>query len=257
MREHVRSLARRFQDAFGRNANLVGMISGKDLLGQFKAASWAGPEEIESFVADAGSPAPQDLLKLLDVALGRSGDAAAQRARLTVFARLLEKNPDKSRVLPPGVPRAIGGSPFKIVPVALPRLAIAPEKRDFVIRDLLVADARDVEATRAKIDAARRQAPVGGLSQVAARALMQMGGSKMSFEMLTAMAGERDFPGRAEALDVLVSFARTQAVPALQAALAVGTQAEKVLALKHLGDPKALEREYDSRLPVKEKSRRS
>jgi len=30
-----------------------------------------------------------------------------------------------------------------------------------------------------------------------------------------------------------------------------------VLFLEHLGDPKALEREYDSRPPVKEKPRRS
>ena len=76
------------------------MLSGKDLLGHFKAASWVGPEEIESFVAEAGSPAPQDLLKLLDIAIGKSGDAAAQRTRLAVFARLVEKNPDKSLFVP-------------------------------------------------------------------------------------------------------------------------------------------------------------
>ena len=49
---------------------------------------------------------------------------------------------------------------------------------------------------------------------------------------------------------------RLQMIFALIIVVAIAV-AGAVLFLEHLGDPKALEREYDSRLPVKEKSRRS
>ena len=49
---------------------------------------------------------------------------------------------------------------------------------------------------------------------------------------------------------------RSQMIFALIIVVAIAV-AGVVLFLEHLGDPKALEREYDSRLPVKEKSRRS
>src|SRR5438128_12317242 len=72
------------------------MISGKDLLNQFKAASWRGPDEVERFVAEAEAPQTAELLKLLDIVTGKAPDAGVQRARLTVFARLIDKNPDKA-----------------------------------------------------------------------------------------------------------------------------------------------------------------
>jgi hypothetical protein len=63
-----------------------------------------------------------------------------------------EQNPDKSRSIPPGVPRALGGSPLRIEPVSLPRSAVAPERRDFVVRDLLAASGKEPAAARAKVD---------------------------------------------------------------------------------------------------------
>ena len=41
------------------------MISGKDLLQQFKAASWKNPEEIENFVSAVDTPGPNEMVKLL------------------------------------------------------------------------------------------------------------------------------------------------------------------------------------------------
>ena len=196
------------------------MLSGKDLLAQFKAASWARPEDVASFIAALGSLAPQDLLKLLEIALAKGGDAAAQRARFTVFALLVEKNPDKSLFVP--VVKALK-TQDPTVRTALAPVAVrvnSPTEHAELVAHLRSSDAQ--------------------LRQVSARVVMQIGGSKTTFDMLSAMAGEPNFVGRAEALDALVSFAKTQAVPALQAALAVGNQADKVLALKHLGDPKAM-----------------
>ena len=42
------------------------MLSGKDLLNQFKAAAWNAPEELEAFIAAAEAPQAPDLLKLLE-----------------------------------------------------------------------------------------------------------------------------------------------------------------------------------------------
>src|SRR6185295_2284072 len=79
------------------------------------------------------------------------GDPAAPTY---LYVRGNEKQPDKTRALPPAVPRALGGRPISIEPVRLPRAAIAPEKRDFVVRDLLAADAKLLETARAKVESA-------------------------------------------------------------------------------------------------------
>ena len=194
------------------------MLSGRDLLGQFKAAAWKGSEEIEAFLAAAEAPSAQDLLKLLEVLAGKAPDAQAHRTRLGVFARLVEKNPDKSLFAPLARSLKSADAALRTTVVALLARVNSPTDHGELVAHLRSADA--------------------ALRQVAARALAQVGASKTTFELLSRAVAERDFPGRSEALDVLVSFARTQAVPALQAALAVGTQAEKILALKHLGDPR-------------------
>ncbi|MDB6155359.1 MAG: hypothetical protein JWL90_3812 [Chthoniobacteraceae bacterium] len=59
------------------------------------------------------------------------------------FIRGDERRPDKDRVMQPGVPRALCGDRLKpaldITRVALPADAASPDKRDFVIRDTLLA----------------------------------------------------------------------------------------------------------------------
>jgi hypothetical protein len=79
------------------------------------------------------------------------GDLAAPTY---LYVRGNEKQPDKSKVLPPAVPRCLGGRPIRIEPVRLPRSAVAPDKRDFVVRDLVAAGAKEVEKARAKIEEA-------------------------------------------------------------------------------------------------------
>src|SRR5207237_7004436 len=41
------------------------MIAGKDLLNQFKAASWKDPDEIDAFVDSAEAPQTPELLKIV------------------------------------------------------------------------------------------------------------------------------------------------------------------------------------------------
>jgi hypothetical protein len=65
-----------------------------------------------------------------------------------------ERKPDTNRVMHPGVLKALGGS-LEAQPVALPRVAGFPDKRDFVIRDTIAASERalaDARAMRAKLE---------------------------------------------------------------------------------------------------------
>ncbi len=191
-------------------------MAGKDLLNQFKAASWKAPDEIEDFVAAAEAPQAPELLKLLDIVSGKAPDAGVQRSRLVVFARLIDKNPDKA-LFAPLVKALKSAEPSLRTTLA----ALLPKVNSATEHAALVDYLRSTDA---------------GLRATAARALQQLGGSRTIFDLLTRAAGEPGFAGRVEALDVLVAFARHQAIPALQATLVVGAPAEKLHALKHLGN---------------------
>ena len=191
-------------------------MNGKELLNQFKSAAWKAPEEIDAFVAAVEAPQPPEILKLLDIVSGKAPDAGVHRSRLTVFARIIDKNPDKS-LFAPFVKAMKGAEPaLRTTLASLLTKVNSPTEHAALVEYLRSTDA--------------------GLRATAARTLAQLGGSKTAFEVLTRAAGEPQFPGRIEALDVLVGFAKAQATPALAAALQVGSPAEKVHALKHLGN---------------------
>ena len=192
-------------------------MNGKELVSQFKSAAWKAPEEIEAFVASVETPEPPELLKLLDIVSGKAPDANVHRSRLTVFARLIDKNPDKA-LFAPFVKAMKGAEPALRTTLA----SLLPKVNSATEHAALVEYLRSSDA---------------GLRATVARTLTQLGGSKTVFEMLTRAAGEPVFAGRTEALDVLVGFAKHQAIPALAATLVVGSPAEKVHALKHLGNP--------------------
>ncbi|TMA19068.1 MAG: PilT/PilU family type 4a pilus ATPase [Deltaproteobacteria bacterium] len=192
------------------------MTSGKDLLNQFKAASWRAPDEVERFFAEAEAPQTAELLKLLDIVTGKAPDAGVQRARLTVFARLIDKNPDKA-LFAPFVKAMKSAEPALRTTLA----ALLPKVNNATEHAMLVDYLRSSDT---------------GLRATVARTLQQLGGSRTLFDLLGRAVAEGGFAGRIEAMDVLVGFAKHQAIPALQAALAVGSPAERVHALKHLGN---------------------
>ena len=66
------------------------MIAGKDLLNQFKAASWKDPDEIDLFIDSVEAPDTSELLKILDIVSAKTADGNQHRARLVVFGRLIE-----------------------------------------------------------------------------------------------------------------------------------------------------------------------
>jgi hypothetical protein len=74
-----------------------------------------------------------------------------------LFFRGDERNPDKSKVIPPAVPAALGGS-FEIKPVALPRSEVSPNRRDFVLRETMTAGQNAIQQARQAVVKARRAA---------------------------------------------------------------------------------------------------
>ena len=71
------------------------MISGKDLLNQFKAASWRSPDEVERFVAEAEAPQAGELLKYqADNRL--DGVPRAQVATDLAVIYLMDKKPEQA-----------------------------------------------------------------------------------------------------------------------------------------------------------------
>jgi hypothetical protein len=96
--------------------------------------------------------------------LARAYDADLN-APTYLFIRGDDRNPDKSKPLPPGVPEALGGR-LHIEPVSLPLAAHAPDKRDFVRRETLTAANAEVRKTRDALQAAGRNATPALLSTV-------------------------------------------------------------------------------------------
>ena len=204
------------------------MLAGKELISQFKSAAWKGPEEVEAFVASAEVPAPVDLIKLLEVLGGKAPDTATARQRLTVFAKLVEKAPDKALFIPLVKALRLPDAGLRATLAGLIPKVNSPTEHAALVEHLRTPDVQ--------------------LRKLAASALLQIGGGKTIFELLSRAMGEREFAGRSEAMEVLVGFARHLAVPALQAALVAGNQAEKLQALRHLGDAKAMAKDPSSAL---------
>jgi hypothetical protein len=74
-----------------------------------------------------------------------------------LFIRGDDRAPDKTP-LAPGVPEALGGRFPTIEPVALPKGAYAPDKREFVVRETVAASAAAIVRARQAVTPATRQA---------------------------------------------------------------------------------------------------
>jgi hypothetical protein len=98
-----------------------------------------------------------------------------------LFERGDEAHPDKSKAIAPAVPAALGGS-FVVKPVKMPREAVQPDRRAFVVRETVAASKAAVAQSKEAIEVARRQALAAfaprpsGLTAVAWAALARRGG---------------------------------------------------------------------------------
>jgi hypothetical protein len=120
------------------------------------------------------------------------GLARAYDADPAVATRLLERGDDRfpsGDALPPGVPAALGGE-FTVEPISIPREAMVPDRREFVLADDLaaargrvtsaaaaLAAADDGGRDRATLEQAKAQADLDALEAVIVAEALQASGS--------------------------------------------------------------------------------
>ena len=204
----------------------------RDILPAFTAAAFAGEPEEKDFLETARALKPAEVLKLLEVVSNRAlaqKDPGRHTKRLKLFASTSEGWSDKTLFLP--FVRAL-------------RTADAP------LRNVLVDAIPRVNSVEAHGElAGLLRAPEPLLRAAAARTLSKIGGRTV-FDLVGKLVAEPTFPGRMEAMDVLMALAPQHAAPHLKAVLAVGSGPERLRAIQHLSSPAASERDPQSSAAV-------
>jgi twitching motility protein PilT len=193
------------------------MIDSKELLRRFKTAGWPGPAQVHALLAEVPPLGREDIERMLALLAGKGlpGDSRDQTNRLFVFRTLAEKVVDKGLFLP--YVRALRNADPQTAAVLVPLL---PRVNSVEGHGELCNLLRDADAS---------------VRRAAATVLKQVGGTTV-FQTVSGFCGEGGFEGRLEAMDVLTSIGRQVAIPALASVLAVGNVAEKLIALRHLGN---------------------
>ena len=183
----------------------------------YRAAPWSSPDETEAFLSLVDTVAAEDAVAMVKALSDRSlaADTILHRRRCAAFVRL-----------------AAGVRDHALFPHYLAALRVADRPLRAAVGPLIaqvtaVADHPQLcELLRSRDEELRA---------IAAKALKQIGG-KTVLSLISAMVAERDFPGRREALDLIVPLGGHHSIPALAAALVVGKPLEKRQALRYLAD---------------------
>ena len=189
----------------------------RDQLVAYRTAAWSNAEECEAFLARVEDVVPEDVLAMLKTLTDRAltGDAVLHRRRCAAFARLAGHVRDHALF-----PHYFNTLKFPDHEV---RATIGP----LMAQVTAVADHPQVCELLRSRDEELRSLGAGILKQV---------GGKTVLGLISSMMAERDFPGRREAIDLIVPLAGHHAIPALSAVLAVGKPLEKRQALRYLAD---------------------
>jgi twitching motility protein PilT len=205
-------------------------VGNKELISLFKAAKWAKPEDLETFLLSAGEITPPELLKMLEIIGAKTAlSEPNHKQQLIAFGRLAEGNTHKSLFVP---------------------YVKAFTTKDAALRQLLgnlIPKVNNI-GEHGELVNLLRSADVP-LRQATASVLRKIGG-KTVFQLLSDRLGETEFAGRVEAIDVLAQTAGHYAIPSLQHAIAAGKVPEKLHALKYLGDPKFVGKDTTTALKV-------
>lgn len=193
-------------------------MNGKELLAQFKTASFRSAEDAERWASSAEGVTAPDVQRLLDEVLVRGGE----RLRILAFQLVAEKVPDKALFTP--YVRALRTAEPGLRAVLVQLL---PKVNNVGEHGALAALLRSAELQ---------------VRQAAAQALPAVGGRTV-FESIGEMLREPGFPGRSEAMECLVALAPQHALPALSAVLGIGTPAERIKAVGHILEPRCASRD--------------
>ncbi|HEY8151580.1 MAG TPA: ATPase, T2SS/T4P/T4SS family, partial [Vicinamibacteria bacterium] len=189
----------------------------RDQLLAYRTAAWSNAEECEAFLARVEVVGAEDVLAMLKNLTDRAltGDAVLHRRRCGAFARLAGHVRDHTLF-----PHYFNTLKF---PDRVVRATIAP----LMAQVTAVADHPQVCELLRSRDEELRSLGAGILKQVGGRTVLGL---------ISSMMAERDFPGRREAIDLIVPLAGHHAIPALAAVLVVGKPLEKRQALRYLAD---------------------
>jgi twitching motility protein PilT len=196
----------------------------KELLKQFKGSPWRNEQDIASFLLAIDAPVdPRTVTQLLDMLLNKrlASDPGAHGMRVRVFSKIASDVDDKRL--------------FALYVRALKEGD--PSVRSMVIS--LIPKVNNYEEHPKLCSLLKSKSPE--VRQAAIRALKEVGG-KTVLQAIGKMAGDRDFIGRGEAIDLVMPMAGHHAIGILKATLSLGNQSEKIKALKYLGDPKYMAR---------------
>jgi len=152
------------------------------------------------------------VLDVMKDGIPRAYDASLT-AKTYVYERGDERNPIRDQVMEPHPPKALGGA-YSVKGVTLPRLAYQPERREFVLEDLLAE-------ARAKRDGARTDT-----AKISAEAALAALESEIEAEKLEASEGKESKAWKVAAKETL----RLQREAAVAAAMASIDSAERALA---------------------------
>lgn len=199
-------------------------MDNKELLRRFKAAGWPGPAQVHAFLAEVQTVSRDDIERLLSTLLskGLPGDSRDQTNRLFVFRSLAEKVVDKALFVP--YVRALRNADSQLSAILVP----------------LLTKVNNVEG-HAELCSVLKESDAS-VRRAASSVLKHIGGTTV-FQTLSSYCGEGSFEGRLEAMEVVVSIGRQVAIPALAQVLVAGNVAEKIIALKHLGNAETMSKD--------------
>ena len=197
----------------------------RDILTFFTSAAFANEAEEKDFVDTARTLKSPDALRLLEVVTNRAlaqKDPGRHAKRLKLLSTIAEGWSDKALFLP---------------------FVRALKAADAPLRSVLADAIPRVNSVEAHGElAGLLRAPEPLLRGAAARSLSKIGGRTV-FDMVGKLVAEPPFPGRLEAMDVLVALAPQHALPHLKAVLSVGSPPEKLRAIQHLASPACSEKD--------------
>jgi twitching motility protein PilT len=185
-------------------------------------AAWSSVAEAQQFVASV-DPDANDVVQILELLQHRALTADAERhaLRRMVFHAFVLKKPDEALFRP--CVKALRTAPPDVRAVlaeVIPRVNVVADQMELV--DVMRHADADVRAA-------------------AGRALIAAG-SKNSVAALVTMVQERGFPGLREALEVVLRTTGPQALPLLEKLLQRPETADRLLAIRWLGDAQHMAR---------------
>ena len=206
-------------------------MNAKEIIKQFRVASWKGQEELEVFILSLSqlTLGPRVLAGMLEVLCSKryTGNERNHRMRATAFARLAERVEDRELFIPYIKALKVGDQRVRaMMTQLLPRVNNPREHLHLV--NMLRSNEEDER-------------------QIAVRVLKQVGGKNV-LDLLTAMVQEPTFPGRSEAMDVVMPIAGHHAISVLSEVIVTGNRRERIKALNYLGSEHYMLKAVDNAL---------